>query len=122
MEVKIMANKDMEINGKKMLESMESAQEYLEKALECDNEKLRKKIEILTEGMDKFQQNYKKRAYRKIAKKSGMPIEMIIAMILPISIMFREALDFDDNELREFIELYIENEKISKDFFFGAEK
>lgn len=118
-----MENNDSEIDEKKMLESIGNAQEYLEKALELDNEKLRKRIEYLTEGMDKFQQNYKKRAYRKIAKKVGMPIETLIAMILPTNNMFKNALDnFDDNELREFTELFIEQSKISRDFLFGTEK
>jgi acyl-CoA synthetase (NDP forming) len=68
--------------------------------------------------MDKFIENSKKRAYKNIAKKVGMPFEMLIALIKPASIMFKEALDnFNDNELREFIELYIEQTKISKDFF-----
>ena len=94
-------------NGKKMLEAMGNAQEYFEKALECDNEKLRKEIEVISKVLDKFQENPKKRAYKKIAKKSGMPIEMLIAIILPINNMFKNALDLNDNELRVNLDIFI---------------
>ena len=118
-----MENNDLETNEKKMLKSMVNAQEYMEKALECDNEKLRKKIEFVSKVLDKFAQNPKKKVYKKLAKKSGMPFEMFIAGLSTSSIMLKEALDnFDDKELREFIELYIEQSKISRAFFFGSEK
>lgn len=115
-----MANNDSEIDEKKMLKSIINFQELFEKALKCDNEKLRKEIEVILKVLDKFQENYKKRAYRKIAKKSGMTIEMLIAGISTFSIMFRTALDdFDDKDLRKFTELYVEQAKISREFFFG---
>lgn len=114
-----MENNDFEFNEKRMFKSMTNAEEYLEEALECDNEGLRKKIEVMSKGMDKFQENSKKKIYRKIAKKSGIPFEVLKAMVLPISLLFKEALEFDDNGLREFIETYIEHGKIAKMFFFG---
>ena len=104
-----MANNDF--NGEKMLETMANAQEYLEKALLYHDNELRKEIEVISKVIDKFQENPKKRVYRKIAKKSGMPFEMLIAIILPISNWFKNALDLNDKELRESIELFKKMEK-----------
>ena len=117
-----MENNDSEFNEKKMLESMVNAQEYLEKALEYDNKKLRKKIEVMSKVLDKFQENPRKRAYKKLAKKNGMPFEMFNVGLILTGNMFREALEFDDNELREFIELFVEQAKINRNFFSGESK
>ncbi|MBA7531395.1 hypothetical protein ES705_23607 [subsurface metagenome] len=115
-----MANNDFD--EKRLLKATANAQEYLEEALECDNEGLRKKIELVSEVLDKFQEISGKRIYRKVVKKSGLSLEMFNAMLLPISNMYKNALDFDDNKLRKFIELYIESGKEARASFFGAEK
>ena len=119
-----MENNDSEINVEKMLESMVNAHEYMEKALECDNEGLRKRIELVSKVLNQFIENpnkrFYKRLYKKMAKKLGMSLEMLITILTPTSIMFKEALsNFDNNELREFIELFVEQSKINR-MFFGS--
>lgn len=115
-----MANNDFD--EKKMLKTISITLEHLGKALECDNEGLRKEIELISKTMEKIQENPNKKVVKKAFKKSGMTSEMFNSMSIPTSNMFKNALDFDDNELREFIELYIRNVKIAMEFLFGAEK
>ncbi len=112
----------MENNDSEIFKSIVDAQEYLEKALKCDNKTLRKKIEYISKGLDKFLEKPRKRLRRKMAKESGITFEMFNAGISTAGFLFKRALSFDDNELREFIELYIEQSKIVKGLFFGAEQ
>ena len=117
-----MDDNDFEINGEKMLKSMANAEKYLEKALELDNEGLRKKIEVMSKIFNKFIEKPNKKMFKKLAKKIGLPLEMFLIGLSTSSILFKEALDFDDNELREFIKLYIKSGKEGITFLFGAEK
>lgn len=116
----IMENNDFEINEKKMLESMANAQELFEKALKLDNENLRKRIESLLKISDKFQENPKKRIVKKLVKRSGVPFEIFAVVLSFMSKIFREVLELNDNELRESIELLVEQGKVSRDFLFGV--
>lgn len=111
-----MENNDLKINKKKTFELMMNAQEHFEKCLKYDNKKLRKEIEFVSKILNKFQQNPRKRAYKKLAKKSGIPFELFLGGLNMSSILFKKALDFDDDELREFIELFIEQAKINRVF------
>lgn len=113
-----MENNDFD--EKKMLESITNAEKIFEKALEYDDKKLRKKIEFFSKILDKLQEKPRKRILKKLAKKSGLPFEVFLMGISTTNILFKEALDnFDDNELREFIELYIKSGKEARAFLFG---
>lgn len=105
-------------DGEGTLKSMEVVQELLEKALEEDNEKLREIMEALSKELGKAQKKAGKRTYKKIAKKTGLPSEILSMGVSAFITMIREAIDeFDDNDLREFVELFIEQAKESKDFY-----
>lgn len=114
--------KDNDFDEKKMLKTVSITLEHLEKALECDNEKLRKRIEAISKTMDKVQENPNKKVVKKAVKKAGITSEFFNVALIPTCNMFKNALDFDDNELREFIELWIKNVRIAMGFLFGAEK